>query len=514
MSEAASEPASVSSCRTITRKSKKFLRPEKHYKINKHFVMFQSPFPERNLPSGMSSYSGIKFSYKLKILKSSEEVEDVEEIVYDPHGNVNDKQSSGKTSGKASTWKAIANMTSFIQGAGAMALPYGVLKGGIATLIAFPIFALIHWYTGSVMINCIYGDEQEEQLSEYSTHQPGKRKRAMGRRILRVRSSFSDFGEVLWPSHGRALIELLQAVDLMILAVGYLIGSGSLMTHAFPTLGLSETWWTFIIAVLVLPSTFVKDISCVAWQSLLGVASLAFMAGALAWFTVTNSSWLNFKHVLFWDTEGFLVALGIVLSSYCVYSIVIPVEETMSDRSKFSSSLGISLFSCTIFKVLFALFGFLSFLHKTDEVIGNNFPIGLLRELISVVYLMYVVFSYILIIYPVLQFLDGCQLNSEEVSFIPSFMWIPTTRFFVVLTTFVIAVTIPHFALLTAFIGSLLLPSLEYVMPCLVHLKLKWVKLTRLEIFADISVIVLGILWTVLCGYSSGKALVIAMVKQ
>lgn len=127
---------------------------------------------------------------------------------------------------------------------------------------------------------------------------------------------------------------------------------------------------------------------------------------------------------------------------------------------------------------------------------------------------MYVVFSYILIIYPVLQFIDGCQLKSEEVSFIPSFMWIPTTRFFVVLTTSVIAVTIPHFALLTAFIGSLLLPCLEYVIPCLVHLKLKWVKLTRLEIFADISVIVLGILWTVLCGYSSSKALVITMVKQ
>lgn len=460
----------------------------------------------------MSSYLGIKFSYK--ILKSSEEVEDVEDIVYDPHSNVNDKQSSGTTSGKASTWKAIANMTSFIQGAGAMALPYGVMKGGIATLIAFPLFALIHWYTGSVMINCIYGDEQEKQLSEYSTPQPGKRKGAMGKRILRVRSSFSDLGEVLWPSHGRTLIELLQAVDLSIFAVSHLIGSGSLMTYAFPTLGLSETWWTFIIAMLVLPSTFVKDISCVAWQSLLGVASLAFMAGALAWFTVANSSWFNFKHVLFWDTEGFLVGMGIVLYSYCVYSIVIPVEETMSDRSKFRSALGISLLSTTIFKVLFGLFGFLCFLDKTDEVIGNNFPSGLLRQLISVVYVMYVVFSYILIIYPVLQFIDGCQLKSEEVSFIPSFMWIPTTRFFVVLTTFVIAVTIPHFALLTAFIGSLLLPCLEYVIPCLVHLKLKWVKLTRLEILADISVIVLGILWTVLCGYSSSKALVITMVKQ
>lgn len=201
------------------------------------------------------------------------------------------------------------------------------------------------------------------------------------------------------------------------------------MTYAFPTLGLSETWWTFIIAVLVLPSTFVKDISCVAWQSLLGVASLAFMAGALAWFTVANSSWFNFKHVLFWDTEGFLVGMGIVLYSYCVYSIVIPVEETMSDRSKFRSALGISLLSTTIFKVLFVLFGFLCFLDKTDEVIGNNFPSGLLRQLISVVYVMYVVFSYILIIYPVLQFIDGCQLKSEEVSFIPSFMWIPTTSF-------------------------------------------------------------------------------------
>lgn len=52
----------------------------------------------------------------------------------------------------------------------------------------------------------------------------------------------------------------------------------------------------------------------------------------------------------------------------------------MSDRSKFRSALGISLLSTTIFKVLFGLFGFLCFLDKTDEVIGNNFPSGLLRQ--------------------------------------------------------------------------------------------------------------------------------------
>lgn len=90
------------------------------------------------------------FSYKRIKSQDSEE-----------GGNEGDVQSKGEEQasdgsttdeGKASTWQAVANMSSFVQGVGSLALPYAVMKGGIVTIIGFPLFALLHWYTGIVMV--------------------------------------------------------------------------------------------------------------------------------------------------------------------------------------------------------------------------------------------------------------------------------------------------------------------------------------------------------------------------
>ena len=416
--------------------------------------------------------------------------------------------------GQASTWKAVANMTSFVQGVGTLALPYAVLKGGIATIIGFPLFALVHWYTGMVMIDCMYdNDEEDEENKECATLMSDNITPTPARKKSRVRNIYSDLGKVLWPQCGGVLLDAVQSLDLLILAVSYFISCGSLMAHALPKAGLTEAMWASIVAALVLPSTFVRDLACVAWQSLLSITSLFTMVSVLIWYTVTHSSSINFRDVLFWDPEGALVAFGLVISSYCVYSILIPVEESMADRSKFGSALAISLFMAATFKVLFSISGFLSFSQETDEVIGNNFPLGAPRTIVSVVYVMYVVFCYTLVVYPVFQSLDDSRLATALTSFIPSFIWTAITRFLVVFVTLLVAFAVPHFALLTSFIGSLALPFLEYIVPCLVHLKLKWSELRPHQVAADGTIIVVGVITTVFGVYFSGKALIVEMTK-
>lgn len=447
-----------------------------------------------------------EFSYN--VLKSQE---DGKEVGAD--SNSDEEKSGESNGGEASTWKAIANMTGFVQGVGTLALPYAVLKGGLATVIGFPLFALIHWYTGKVMIDCIYEDKEEENLDNKTLHLDTDKQTAATRK-MRVRHIYSDLGNVLWPQYGSVLLDALQSVDLLILAVSYLISCGSIMAHAMPKMGLTEAAWASIIALVVLPSTFVKDLASVAWQSLLSIFSLITMVSVLMWYTVNHSVEISFKHVLFWDTEGALVAFGLVISSYCVYSILIPVEESMAVRSKFGSALGVSLLFAAMFKVMFSLCGFLSFHRLTDEVIGNNFPLGAPRTIVSVVYVMYVVFTYTLVIYPVFQSLDESRLAYAVSSFIPSFIWTTTTRFLVVFATLSIAVAVPHFALLTAFVGSFALPFLEYIVPCLVHLKLKWSSIKPVQAAVDGIVIVMGVLGTVFGVYFSGKALVVEMTKE
>ncbi len=405
-------------------------------------------------------------------------------------------------------------MTSFVQGVGTLALPYAVLKGGIATIIAFPLFALVHWYTGMVMVDCIYdNDEEHEENSECKTLMSDNKTQTAVSTKSRVRNIYSDLGKVLWPQYGGVLLDAVQSLDLLILAVSYFISCGSLMAHALPNAGLTEALWASIVAAAVLPSTFIGDLACVAWQSLLSISSLFTMVSVLIWYTVSHSSNINFGDVLFWDPEGALVAFGLVISSYCVYSILIPVEESMADRSKFGLALGMSLMMAATFKVLFSLCGFLSFTQDTEEVIGNNFPLGAPRTIVSVVYVMYVLFCYTLVVFPVFQSLDDSRLTSAVTSVIPSFIWTATTRFLVVFATLLVAFAVPHFALLTSFIGSLALPFLEYIVPCLVHLKLKWSELKPHQVAADGTIIVVGVLATVFGVYFSGKALVVEMTK-
>ena len=453
-----------------------------------------------------------KFAYKAVRPHDNEERKDVKNI------SSIDEEEASETSrlildSRASTWQAVANMTSFVQGVGTLALPYAVFKGGLATVLGFPLFALVHWYTGKVMIDCVY-DENDAEITEHKTIVGDDKTQIASKMKSRVRDNYSELGKVLWPRYGGVILDAFQSLDLSILGVSYLISCGSLMANALPKAGLTEAMWASIVAALVLPSTFLKDLACVAWQSLLSITSLMTMVSVLIWYTVTHYSTINLTDVLFWDTEGALVALGLVISSYCVYSILIPVEESMTDPSKFGSALGISLSLAAIFKVLFSLCGFLSFPHATDEVIGNNFPLGAPRIIVAVVYVIYVIFSYTLVIFPVFQSLDDSRLASAVTSYIPFFIWSATTRFLVVFTTLFLAVVVPHFALLTAFVGSLALPFLEYIVPCLVHLKLKWRELKPLQLAADGTIVVMGVLATVFGAYCSGKALIIEMTKQ
>ena len=451
-----------------------------------------------------------KFSYDYEILEShhSGKEQDVGNLEKDQDG----ESDSIRT---ASTWRAVVNMTSFVQGVGTLTLPYAVMKGGVATIIAFILFALVHWYTGKIMVDSIY-EEDNEGIKEIKTRKSDRddsKAQPSGTNEARIRNNYGDLGEVLWPQYGGVLLHALQSLDLLFVAVSYLISCGTLLAHAIPLAGLSEAMWTSIIAIVVLPTTFLKDLACVAWQSLLSIMSSLVMVSVLIWYAVSHPSTTSFKNLLFWDTEGVLVALGLVISNYCIYSILIPVEESMVDRSKFGSALGISMILTAMFRVIFSIAGFLSFAENTDEVIGNNFPLGAARTIVTVMCVMCVVFSYTLVVYPVIQSLDDSKLTAVVTSYIPSFIWLATARFLVVFVTLLVAVLIPHFAILMSFTGSLILPFLEYMVPCLVHLKLKWSGLTPFQIAADGTIVVLGVFATVLGAYFSGRVLIAEMTK-
>ena len=88
------------------------------------------------------------------------------------------------------------------------------------------------------------------------------------------------------------------------------------------------------------------------------------------------------------------------------------------------------------------------------------------------------------------------------------------TRVSLVVITLAIAIFLPHFALIGALMGSFQMAFTGFWIPLLVHLKVKYHELSRLQIYADVIVLVLSSAFSVLGTYFSLKGLVQAGLNR
>ena len=84
------------------------------------------------------------------------------------------------STGNSSLFKAVFNILSFVEGIGSLALPYAIKLGGITIIVAFLILPICSWYTGKLLVECLYdGDEKNKRV--------------------RTRSTFKELGEIILP---------------------------------------------------------------------------------------------------------------------------------------------------------------------------------------------------------------------------------------------------------------------------------------------------------------------------
>lgn len=396
----------------------------------------------------------------------------------------------------ASVWKATLNIINFIEGVGFLALPFAIAKGGIAGIAAFVIMPFIYWFTAKILIECLY-------------------KRDNLHRRIRVRSSWNEIGQEMWPRFGGTMIVAIQCFDLIVIATSYLIVCGSLMASAFPSLPLTVVHWTCIAAVVVLPSTFLKSLSQIAWLSVIGIAALFGTAAVIFWYGVTHHSQWDPKELLFWDTQGFLISLGIIMFSYGSAPIVPSVEKSMTDKSKFGRALGLAYVAAVFFKLSFSIFGFLSFSFSTDEIVTNNLPNSVPHMVVSVVFVLSCLFSYALPLQSVFQYIEDSSTYGrlQRKVLMPQVVYTVGIRVLLVSITLAAAAYIPHFGLLSSFFGNLSLPLFNCILPCVAHLILRKEDLKRREVCLDYVVIVFGALVTIFGTIVSTKALIETLRK-
>ena len=390
----------------------------------------------------------------------------------------NKTASKDSSPGDSSVWKTAANLVNYIEGIGFLTVPYALKEGGIVALLAFIIIPIILWYVEKILTECLY-DEDEK----------GKKRR--------VRSDFKDLGDALLPKYGGYVVSCVIQIQVFLLSVSYLVLCGSVMRKTLPSVPITEVSWIAITGVLVLPTAFLNSLSQIAWLSVFSVFALVVVVVSVVWYVAEHTYEWDLGTILFWDNEGVVASLSIILFSYGIYIVVPSVEKSMVEKAKFGKALALAYVVSVLMKLSFSMCAFLSFGTNTDQVVLNNLPPGPVHITVGCFFAVNCVLTYALAIYPLVQVMDNSFTTRIQCDQLPTFLPSAVVRIIIVFLTVLVAILVPDFSIIVTFMGCTVESLTGYIFPFALHLKLKYQQLKIYQVFLESVLLVFGVLITI-----------------
>lgn len=383
------------------------------------------------------------------------------------------------------------------QGMFIVSFPYAVLQGGYWALIAMCLVAYICCYTGKILVQCLYEED------EYGF-------------IVRVRKSYVEIAEhVFGRRFGGKIINCAQIIELLMTCILYVLLCGDLLDGSFPGL-LDLSSWIVLSTFFLLPCAFLQTLRSVSWLSFwCTMAHMAINAIIIIYCFTKASSWYWSAVQFRIDIWTFPISLGIVVFSYTSQIFLPTLEGNLVKPNKFHCMMNWTHFAAAVFKALFSYIGFLTWGEATQEVITNNLPTQVFKIIVNVILVIKAMLSYPLPYFAAVELIETSLFSGRDKTLFPTCtddenalkIWAIGLRFTLVLVTMALAIWIPYFAILMSLIGSFTGTMLSFVWPCIFHLRIRRYTLKWYQKVIDVFIILLGIIFGLIGIYYSAHAL-------
>ncbi|CBY15593.1 unnamed protein product [Oikopleura dioica] len=387
---------------------------------------------------------------------------------------------------KISAWDAGWNVTNAIQGMFVLCLPFAIKHGGYMGLILIVGTAVICNYTGLILVDCLYETEPN------------------GRRV-RIRSSYSDVAAAVWGENiSNIVINTCMVLECTMICVLYIVVVGDLTTSIDGTTPIPHMAVCIIATLILLPCIFLRDLKEVSRFSMgCSVAQLLVLGMIMLYCFTKISTWQWNKIRFNYSAQEFPVSVGVIVFSYTSQLFLPSLEGDMERRGDFKKMLNWTHLSAAAAKAIFALVCFLTWVDNTEEEVTNNLPRGL-RTIVNFSLVIKALLSYPL---PFFAALETLEIRLSDIFYVNCNYLIRSKMLIVrlgfILGTLLLAVCVPHFDLLMGLTGSLTGSALSFIFPCIFHISIKRLKLRYHELFFDVAIIILGVLFSVTGFYNS-----------
>lgn len=390
----------------------------------------------------------------------------------------------------SSFFHALFNGMNVLAGVGILSTPYAAAKGGWLGLTLLVFFALICCFTAILLRRCL--DSQPHVCS------------------------FPDVGEAAYGKWGRWITSIMLYLELYAVAIEFLILEGDNLAHLFPSAGMTighvvlnpHEVFVILAAVCMLPTVWLRDLSILSYVSATGVVASFLIVLTVGWIGLLDG--VGFHHqgsLVHW--EGVPVAVGLYSFCYCGHAVFPSIYGSMRNRSQFSHVLVICFVLCTVMYGGIAVMGYSMFGDDLQSQITLNLPPEVPASHFAIwVTLVNPFAKYAITLTPVAvaleEFLPHSILDSSK----DMRFWGSVLRTLIVTSTVIVALTVPFFGLLMAFIGSFLSATVSIILPCIFYLKLYRHQLSAREASFVGAVLALGVSVGVGGTYFSVKAII------
>lgn len=219
---------------------------------------------------------------------------------------------------------AIDLLFSCLSGIGIISVPYALAEGGWLSLILLPMIAIICCYTGLQLKQCIDANP-------------------------RIRT-YTDIGGLAFGNKGRLAVSVFMNIELFLVSIGFLILEGDNLNKLFPgrsfEIGMykiaGKQFFVLLVSLIILPTTWLRNLSVLAYISAGGVLASIVMVGSVFWTaTVGGVGFHELGRPL--NIVGLPTSLGLYTFCYCGHAVFPTICNSMKNKAQFSKVTTMSM---------------------------------------------------------------------------------------------------------------------------------------------------------------------------
>nr|XP_043613811.1 amino acid transporter AVT1C-like [Erigeron canadensis] len=352
---------------------------------------------------------------------------------------------------QSSFGQAVVNVVNVLCGVALLSTPYAMKEGGWFGLSILFIFSVLSFYTGIIIRYCL-------------DSQPGL-------------STYPDIGEAAFGLAGRLIISIFFYVELYASCVEFIIMESDSLSSLFPNTHLnlgghqlsSHYLFAIMITLIVLPTVWLRDLSFLSYISAGGVLVTILVVICLFWVGLVDNIGFQHDSTRMLNLSSLPVSIGIYGYCYAGHAVLPHIYMSMETRNQYPLVLLTSFAICTLLYAGAATMGYMMFGESIESQFTLNLPSNFLASKIAVwATVISPLTKYAITISPVARSLEELIPSDDQRSHIYSILFRTT----LVISSLVVAICFPFFALVMSLIGSLMTMLVSFIFPCVCFLRM------------------------------------------